>query len=240
MARKRLTDPEKTWCLQCGAFIERKPRRKLPKFCCHPCSVKYRTPLHRQKPCERCGGLFGSSLSPVQFDRSKYCSMTCSSRRGINGTTSKYHLLKRGGKIIGEHRYIVQERIGRPLLPTEHVHHINEVKADNSPTNLEGPLTPAEHGKRHQKYPDVKDCVICSGKFTPHKTKRKRQQTCSRECMKELIKRNAKRTVAVKDREKIRSMRAEGMSLSAIGEVFGITFGTISEICLRRRHYAKD
>jgi len=32
---------------------------------------------------------------------------------------------------IKEHRYLIAEQIGRPLLANEHVHHKNGIKTDN-------------------------------------------------------------------------------------------------------------
>lgn len=49
---------------------------------------------------------------------------------------------------IREHRLIMAEKLGRPLLPHENVHHINGVKHDNHPKNLELWSTAQPAGQR--------------------------------------------------------------------------------------------
>lgn len=58
---------------------------------------------------------------------------------------SKGHFDKKGyrwiqipgtGKKIQEHRFIMEKMLGRKLKPNERVHHKNEIKHDNLPSNL--------------------------------------------------------------------------------------------------------
>lgn len=62
----------------------------------------------------------------------------------------KNHHLSNANGYAYEHRLIAEIKIGRPLEPNEHVHHIDEIKLNNSPDNLEV-VNLSEHRFRHRK-----------------------------------------------------------------------------------------
>lgn len=47
-----------------------------------------------------------------------------------------YHRKNIDGKHVGVHRLVMEKVLGRPLKPTEHVHHIDGDKLNNDPSNL--------------------------------------------------------------------------------------------------------
>lgn len=96
------------------------------------------------------------------------------------------------GKFVYEHRLVMELHIGRPLLSTEVVHHINHDRHDNRIENLELIASRSEHMKEHHRDPNFTQrgprphlqkppvpCAWCGKEFRPPQ---KRVKCCSVSC----------------------------------------------------------
>ena len=87
-----------------------------------------------------------------------YCSRTCSNyARKSEGYVDRhgYRVVARNPKQIYQHTIVMEQMIGREMLPGETVHHKNGDRADNRPENLE--LWSSRHGKGQRVEDRIRD-----------------------------------------------------------------------------------
>lgn len=108
--------------------------------------------------CLICGTMFQFYRSKQKGENAKYCSRKCFHRGTKKDITWRFD--KKNGYIRGWitidgkrviktfHRWIMEQHLGRDLLPAEIVHHINSNRLDNRIENLKI-MTRGEHGKLH-------------------------------------------------------------------------------------------
>lgn len=84
--------------------------------------------------------------------------------RGLNDNGYVRLNLRKDGRVL-EHRHVMQQVLGRPLLPDETVHHINGTKTDNRPENLE--LWASKHPRGQRVQDLVEFAVEILGRYAP-------------------------------------------------------------------------
>ena len=131
-------------CSRCGKIF--RPVNNRSTYCSLECR-------RGSGICENCGKSYVYSHHGAKRFCSKACfyDYTCPFGTIRPNHSGGYLIIKVGEDVPGvkihygpnkkgwmlHHRYVMQQKLGRPLLKTERVHHINANRKDNRPENLE-------------------------------------------------------------------------------------------------------
>lgn len=163
-------------CLNCNSIF--KPRRTSNIYCSRACQIQHlrKTKKIKDKPkqgvickCDMCHQNF--YVPQYRKNTAKYCSRRCvalgnpenlkkaqqnspimaraAAMKG-NDTPRRYKQIYVNGKQVREHRWIMEQYLGRKLESWEHVHHIDGNHLNNAIENL-AVLSNAEHQKEELK-----------------------------------------------------------------------------------------
>ena len=124
---------------------------------------------------------------------------------------NNYKAIKVNGKKMDEHRYIMEQYLGRELTRSEVVHHKDGDKANNDIENLEL-TTLSEHTRRHQL-----------GNIPSEETRQKISEALEGH-------KSTNRKLDDDQVERIKELHNDGVSNRKIAQMFGVNHQTINDL----------
>ena len=139
---KRISEGYYGYCEICKS--PNKEGTSSRKFCSTKCKgiAKSNNFPERNRKCKQCGKEFTTNPSYLKRRENAgiFCNRECwkKSVSASPGWIDKqgYRCIHRNGRRIREHRFVVEQDLGRVLEPTEHIHHIDGNKLNNELNNL--------------------------------------------------------------------------------------------------------
>lgn len=160
-------------CERCGAERLRRRSPGSQKLCMSCAQSDRWGPGHRKTfTCSICAAEFEDFQSRVT-GAFVHCSRKCASvgkaqrAEGRHINANGYVVIRVKNKPVLEHRHVMAESLGRPLLRNETVHHVNGQRQDNRLENLE--LWGGRHGNGQRVVDLVADAVKILELYAPHR-----------------------------------------------------------------------
>ncbi len=147
-----------TTCHQCGARMYRRPHQLAAgkgRYCSRPCRNRAHPPMGKRGPNPKLQGPHNPAWKGGAYIEPE---------KGYRMIRRPSHPRARANGYVLEHILVAESMLGRPLNPSEEVHHINRDKADNDPKNLRVFASHLEHWMS-EHYIDVaaaRDAAACS------------------------------------------------------------------------------
>lgn len=141
-------------CEQCGTdFWARPSDMGKARFCSVACKLAYDRRGQITRACEHCGVEFTRAASRMGGGASnaagRFCTKRCEgdyrtehAQGSVNADGYRVRHIK--GRPVLEHRLVAAEVLGRPLLRSEEVHHVNGDRAEN---RVGGPFVLDDRGR---------------------------------------------------------------------------------------------
>lgn len=124
---------------------------------------------------------------------------------------SNYKAIKVNGKKVDEHRYIMEQYLGRELARDEVVHHKDGDKSNNKIENLEL-MSLSEHTRQHQ-----------TGNTPSEETRQKLSEASTGH-------KSTSRKLNDDQVEQVRELHNNGISNREIAKMFGVNHQTINDL----------